>query len=146
MDRRVTVGCVLALCPWVTAALAAQVGRPSDPEVRSSTLISGTVLEGPGSDIGVIARNLPVRDRGALVHAGGRGVLLERVAPRSPAERAGLQAGDIVTELDRVSVIDAKHFRQLVHDTPPGRAIWAVYVRDGVTRRVVVLPQIVRPS
>ena len=34
----------------------------------------------------------------------------------------------------------------LVHDTPSGRAVWATYMRESISHRLVVLPQIRRPG
>ena len=59
------------------------------------------------------------------------GVLIERVAPGTPADRAGLKRNDIVVEFDGQSVTDREKFRLRVADTPPGKKVPIVVLRDG---------------
>ncbi|BDS08772.1 hypothetical protein NT6N_38120 [Oceaniferula spumae] len=66
----------------------------------------------------------------------GKGVLTAAVVEHSPADRAGLQAGDIVTSFDGVEV-DAtapEHlplFNRVELGTPVGKTVEIKYVRDG---------------
>jgi serine protease Do len=60
-----------------------------------------------------------------------RGVLVTEVEPDSPAAKAGLQAGDVITSYDRQDVEGTMQFRRLVHETPPGRSTPLVVLRNG---------------
>ncbi len=59
------------------------------------------------------------------------GVLIERVFPGSPADRAGLKRNDVVVEFDGQPVTDREKFRLHVADTPTGKRVAIVVLRDG---------------
>ena len=58
-------------------------------------------------------------------------MLIERVFPGSPADRAGIKRNDVVVEFDGQSVTDREKFRLRVADTPTGRRVPIVVLRDG---------------
>ena len=58
------------------------------------------------------------------------GAVVTLVAPDSPASRAGLQKGDVITALDGVAVLDAGHLRNLIALAGPKR-VHLDFVRDG---------------
>ncbi len=59
------------------------------------------------------------------------GVIIERVFPGSPADRAGLKRNDIVVEFDGESVTGREKFRLKVADTPTAHRVQIVVLRDG---------------
>lgn len=59
------------------------------------------------------------------------GALISDVTPNSPAERAGLKAGDIVTKLDEKSVVDSRALQLMIGDMAPGRNVRLTVLRDG---------------
>ena len=63
--------------------------------------------------------------------ANSNGVLIERVFPGSPADRAGIKRNDVVVEFDGESVTDREKFRLKVADTPAGRRVPIVVLREG---------------
>lgn len=60
-----------------------------------------------------------------------RGAIVEDVLPGSPAERAGLQRGDIITRIQNRPVANAGSVQATVGIAPPGTPITLVYLRDG---------------
>ncbi|WP_309628384.1 trypsin-like peptidase domain-containing protein [Brevundimonas sp.] len=60
-----------------------------------------------------------------------RGAIVEDVLPGSPAERAGLQRGDIITRIQNRPVANAGSVQATVGIAPPGTRISLVYLRDG---------------
>ena len=61
-----------------------------------------------------------------------QGARVDYVRPNEPANRAGLEPGDIVTEFDGIEI---HSFQQLYHQisvTPPGREVNLAVVRDGI--------------
>ena len=62
---------------------------------------------------------------------GAQGALVASVAPGSPAERAGLEAGDVITEFDGRPVARAEDLPRAVATTPIGRAVRVTVLRDG---------------
>ena len=101
-------------------------------------LRQGALLEGPGSRIGVTARDLEPAEAERLKVAGG--VVLESVLPDSPAEKAGLRPEDVVVEFDGERVRSVRHFTRLVSDTPPERAVKAAALRDGRRTDITITP------
>jgi serine protease Do len=66
------------------------------------------------------------------------GALISDVNPSSPAERAGLKPGDVVTKVDDHAVADARALRLMIGDMSPGKTVQLAVVRDGVERRYPV--------
>ena len=60
-----------------------------------------------------------------------RGVYVSEVEKDSPAEKAGLKSGDVVTEFNGTHVEGVTQFRRLVRETPPGHNVSIVVTRDG---------------
>ncbi|HEX8146198.1 MAG TPA: PDZ domain-containing protein [Pyrinomonadaceae bacterium] len=66
--------------------------------------------------------------------APGGGALVEGIAgPETPIVRAGLIGGDIIKKFDGKDVRDAGEMRRILGETPVGKTVEVVYVRDGVT-------------
>ena len=55
--------------------------------------------------------------------------------PDSPADKAGLVGGDIITAFDGHATVDKKEMRRLLADTPSGKTVEIIYVRDGETKK-----------
>ncbi len=66
------------------------------------------------------------------------GALVAQVLKGSPAEAAGLTAGDIVRKLDGKRIESSKVLRQRVADSAPGSHIELVVLRDGKERSIRV--------
>ena len=63
----------------------------------------------------------------------GGGALITGIAgPGTPVVRAGLIGGDIVKSFDGKPVRDAREMRRFLDETPVGKTVEVVYVRDGV--------------
>lgn len=64
----------------------------------------------------------------------GAGALLAQAMPGSPAERAGLLDGDIITKFDGRPVNGEDAMRDALNETPIGKTVEVVYLRDGETK------------
>jgi S1-C subfamily serine protease len=63
------------------------------------------------------------------------GVTFQNVEPPgSPADRAGLVGGDIITSFDGQTAEDEDRMRELLSATPVGKTVDVVYIRDGETK------------
>jgi serine protease Do len=68
----------------------------------------------------------------------GEGVLVVAVEPDSPADRAGLEPGDVLAALDGRSVRDVEALRASIRSKRPGDRVDAVVVRGTHQRRVAL--------
>jgi len=124
----------------VTAALAAAAGFGAVAAVRAqgSTPRPARALEvlgGRGSQIGVSIRDVRADDKAQA------GVVVEEVTAESPAEKAGIKKGDIITEFDGERVRSVRQFARLVQETPTGRKAQTVVMRDGQRVNTSVEPR-----
>ncbi|MGH9900538.1 MAG: PDZ domain-containing protein [Pyrinomonadaceae bacterium] len=72
---------------------------------------------------------------GANIEDGDGGALLESVMPPgSPADRAGLIGGDVISKFDGRDVRDEDDLTKLLEATPAGKTIEVVFTRDGESR------------
>ena len=66
------------------------------------------------------------------------GALIAAVTPKSPAEKAGLHDGDIITEFNGKPVKDGRHLKLQVAQTAPGTSVSVKILRDGKSKVVDV--------
>jgi serine protease Do len=60
-----------------------------------------------------------------------RGVVLGKIVPDSPAAKAGLKPGDVVTEINGERVEGTAQFRRMIREIPAGRVAQLKVWRDG---------------
>jgi serine protease Do len=70
-----------------------------------------------------------------------RGALVGEVVEGSPAERAGIERGDVILEVNRKPVEDAAEFAKLVRAADPGKTQLLLVRSGGGTRFVTVKPE-----
>jgi len=70
-----------------------------------------------------------------------QGVLVVDVAPNSPAVRAGLRPGDIITEVNGVQIQTAEQVQDQVEATPLGKTLQITVNRNGLTQILTVKPE-----
>jgi serine protease Do len=70
----------------------------------------------------------------------GRGAVIREVEPGSPAAKAGLQPGDVVTAVDNEPVPDANSFKLRMSRTAPGTTVHLKVLRDGAVKDIAVTP------
>ena len=61
-----------------------------------------------------------------------RGAIVEDVMPGSPADRAGLRRGDVITRVQNRPVANAGSVQATIGIAPPASPLAIVYLRDGV--------------
>ena len=69
---------------------------------------------------------------------GNAGALVAEVTSKSPAEKAGIQAGDVVVEVDKKKVEGPRELQLLVAAIAPGTKVDVKVVRDGEAKIVNV--------
>jgi serine protease Do len=60
-----------------------------------------------------------------------KGVFVEKVDKNTPAEKGGLEAGDVITEFGGKTINDVSQFRMAVADYAPGSEVSAKILRNG---------------
>jgi S1-C subfamily serine protease len=58
--------------------------------------------------------------RSGIGMGGVLGLWVDQVLPNSPAAIAGIKRGDVVTQIDDISIDHALRFRQMIGDAAPG--------------------------
>jgi aminopeptidase YwaD len=100
----------------------------SGPRGRTAERAADSGPGGGGAFLGI----------GADLRAGWDGVRLGSIVPGSGAERAGLQAGDVLVRLDDTALQAFADLRALLDRHRPGDTLHLVYLRDGLDRATSV--------
>ena len=66
------------------------------------------------------------------------GALVGDVTPKSPAEKAGIESGDLILEFNGKKVSDSRHLRLEVARVQPGESVPVKLLRDGSTKLLEV--------
>lgn len=104
--------------------------RPAPPPRRAYRAYLGVTLEDVDS---AAVERLGLREE--------RGALVRDVADGSPADSAGLRAGDVVVAWRGEPVFSAAQLARLVRETPSGRQVRIEVVRDGDRSHLTVVPR-----
>lgn len=122
-------GAALLLAPGFTPLRAQQ---PPELPGTQETQITATGW------LGVSIDEVTSQKAGELKLPGVYGVLVTDVGSDSPAAKAGLRNGDVITEYAGQHVEGVVEFRRLVRETPPGRTIKISVWRDGRSQTLSV--------
>ena len=76
------------------------------------------------------------RRRKELKLSAERGVVIGKVLEDSPAAKAGLKDGDVVTEINGQRIEGAAQFRRMIREIPAGRSVQLGIWRDGRSQTV----------
>lgn len=123
------LGLVLVVGTLVTAVNAQSARVQVEPR-RGEAF----VLDGRGSQLGVMVSDVDVK-------ATTGGVKIDEVNQDSPAEKAGIKAGDVIVDYDGERVRSARQFTRLVQETPEGRSVSIGLLRDGKKQTVTATPE-----
>lgn len=101
--------------------------------------------------LGIETELIPVNIANHLKLDKPGGVIVCDIAPRSPAARAGVQVGDVLTHVDGSAVSNHFEFFRLVDETPDGKPISLTLLRDFESIAIDLIPsplypQVLRPE
>jgi serine protease Do len=91
---------------------------------------------GRGSRIGITVEDLEESDN----KQAGSGVVVGTVDSGGPADKAGMKAGDVITEFDGDRVRTVRQFQRLVQEAAPGRSVPVAVARGGQRVTLNVTP------
>ena len=127
-------GAGLVIASVALPVVAAQDGtRP--PERRR------VQIDGLGGTIGATVRDVSAEEAKSAKLSPPEGAYVTSVEPEGAAAKAGLASGDIIVEFDGERVRSARQLSRLVRESPDGRPMRSVYVRDGKRVTAEVTPQ-----
>ena len=66
------------------------------------------------------------------------GALVSEVAPRTPAEEAGIKAGDVILEVNGKKISDDRNLRMTVSQMAPKTSVPVKLIRDGKEKTIIV--------
>jgi serine protease Do len=67
-----------------------------------------------------------------------KGLIIEKVLPGSPAEKAGLLPGDQLTEVEGIEISEVKEIHHALSEKGWGNNITFTILRNGLKREIVV--------
>ncbi|MCX7806322.1 MAG: M20/M25/M40 family metallo-hydrolase [Planctomycetota bacterium] len=102
----------------ITAAIAEMEGRPPFSRPAEGAFLGVTLVTERGGD--------------------GAGAIVESVQPGSPADRHGLEAGDVITGFDGRPVRSANDLYALIAEKKPGDTVTVAVRRDGAEAAIKV--------
>ncbi len=97
---------------------------------------SGSTAANNGSYLGIWVWELDAARAKELRAPADSGVVVTLVSPGSPADQAGVRAGDVVSEFNGQKVEGIEQFSKLVRDTAPGHPVKLKVVRNGSTQMI----------
>ena len=103
--------------------------------IAEQLLAHGRVVRGY---IGLTVQPLTMEIAEALRIKDSRGVLVNEVQQGSPAEFAGLRAGDVLTHFDGAALADGGQYRNRAAMAKPGSTVTLGLIRDGKPQQIAV--------
>lgn len=104
-------------------------------DVMESLIADGKVTRGY---LGVMIQDLNPTLAKKFNAEGKSGALVGDVNAKSPAEKAGLEAGDVITEFAGKAVNDSRHLKLQVARVRPGQQVDVKLLRDGKEKALTV--------
>jgi serine protease Do len=132
-----TLFVMLSIAAMAVPAMHAQSRRP-DPAPQGAVPRLGGMA---GSVIGIRLADVTPDDVKSLKLSRAEGAMVESVSPNSPASTAGIRAKDVIVEFDGEHVRGARHLTRLVTETPAGREVSLMVMRDGRKTELHVKPE-----
>src|SRR5947209_4465638 len=105
-------------------------------EIEANQAFEMALEEEGGSWLGVETQEVTAEKAKDLKLSAERGVVIGKVLEESPAAKAGLKDGDVVTEINGQPVEGTVQFRRIIRETPAGRTLRLTVWRDGHTQTV----------
>src|SRR5262245_31179520 len=129
-------GAVALLLAAAAAVTATRAGESADKDRKETKKV--VIFRSGGSYLGVQIADVDADRAKELGLKEEMGAEIQEVSPGSPAEQAGLQKDDVITEYQGTRIEGVAQLTRLVHETPAGRSATLKVVRDGSSRTVQV--------
>jgi serine protease Do len=103
----------------------------SGPEMEGDGNLEMSFDDAGGSWLGVETQEVTAEKAKELKLSAERGVVIAKVLEDSPAVKAGLKDGDVITGINGQPVEGTAQFRRMIHETPSGRTLELTVSRNG---------------
>jgi serine protease Do len=130
MSRRTAAA--LGTMALIAAGIATspKVGAQDEGKVRKLDRRVEVVRAG-GGKLGVRLEDVDKDDVARLKLSAERGAIVKSVSAETPAEKAGIQEGDVIVRYEGETVLSAAQLARLVRETPGGRTVALEVNRNG---------------
>jgi Do/DeqQ family serine protease len=88
--------------------------------------------------LGVAPQEITNEMRDAMNLSESGGVLIRDVVSGTPAEKAGLKPGDVITKFDGKPITGVEQFREIVAEVKPGTTVSIEFIRDSEHKTINV--------
>ncbi len=132
------------LIPTLTAVLVSGVGAIGSAKEAPGTTWKARFSLAAGARLGIQVQSMPAQLRAYFGAPKDGGVLVGAVEEGSPAEKAGLKAGDVVVDVDGAAVDDPGDVIKAVAKKQDGEATTLGVIRD--KRRMSVTAHVRGPA
>jgi serine protease Do len=136
-----TLFVMVSVTALAAPAAQAQSRQPNPAPGQTGTVQMPRLGGIAGSTIGIRLSDVTADQVKSLKLSKAEGAIVESVNPNSPASTAGLRAQDVVVEFDGEHVRSARHLTRLVAETPAGREVGMVVMRDGKKTDLHIKPE-----
>ena len=111
--------------------LSDAAGNPKTdkPIVQTALTIEESISVSAFLGVEIISVDAVIAQQLSLASASG--VIVNNVVDDSPADKAGLQRGDVILSLNSITVDDTDGFREIMTQLNPGDNVKIAYIRDG---------------
>jgi serine protease Do len=117
-----------------------QPGMTPQPRVWGNAPENFTMFFGNNRRVGITTMSLTKQLGDFLGVANGQGLLISSVSENSPASKAGLRAGDVITEVDGQKIEDSGDFINALNRKEEGDVTLTI-IRDKSQRTIKVTPE-----
>jgi len=100
-----------------------------------------TAKASTGKKLGIAIQNITPDIARALSLKDTNGALVAQVEPGSPADNAGLQRGDVIREVNRKLIKDAKDFMERIEENKSGGTLLLLVKRNENSLYIPVTPK-----
>lgn len=130
--------CVGAHAQEAATAAPAQRAEAATPVAQAESPLLAALATGGDNYLGIAATEVTRENMGRYNLREPRGVVILRVAAGSPAERAGLKAGDVILRFDGEQVTTHSKLQRLINEAAPEQNIRLTISRNGTEQEISV--------
>src|SRR5207249_3347044 len=123
----------------VAAGTAAYAQQTPAPQKEDTPRAFAWTFDGDGGYLGVQAQEVTRENFAKFGLRDVRGVAVERVMEKSPAEAAGIQTGDVIVRFNGEEVTSVRKLTRLIGEVDPEHQAKVTVVRGSIDGEIIVM-------